>query len=102
MVGAESGPLGRRSVTIFDASHFPTRISAEVKNWDVTDAGEDAELWRYRGRHSRFAAGAAKEAVQASGMLDTPLDPTRFGVYLGSGEGNQDFASFTRMMVSAA
>ena len=59
------------------------------------------ELWRNRGRHSRFAAGAARQAVDSSGILDSGLAPTDLGVYLGCGEGNQDFASFTRMMTAA-
>jgi 3-oxoacyl-[acyl-carrier-protein] synthase II len=84
----------------FDASQFPTRIAAEVRNWDITDEGEDAQEWQYRGLHTRFAAGAAKKAVRDSGILDARLDPTRFGVYLGSGEGQQDFDCFTRMMVA--
>lgn len=87
--------------TIFDASSFPTRIAAEVKDWDVTEVGEDAERWKHRGRHSRFAAGAARKAVDDSGIEDTGLDPTRFGIYLGSGEGQQDFDTFTRMMIAA-
>jgi 3-oxoacyl-[acyl-carrier-protein] synthase II len=87
--------------TIFDASNFPTKISAEVRNWDITDIGEDAERWKYRGRHTKFAAGAAKKAINDSGVLDRPLDPTRFGVYLGSGEGQQDFDCFTKMMAAA-
>jgi 3-oxoacyl-[acyl-carrier-protein] synthase II len=87
--------------TVFDASNFPTKISAEVRNWDITDIGEDAERWKYRGRHTKFAAGAAKKAVHDSGVLDRKLDPTRFGVYLGSGEGQQDFDCFTKMMAAA-
>jgi 3-oxoacyl-[acyl-carrier-protein] synthase II len=88
--------------TIFDASKFPTKISAEVKNWDIAQAGEDPEVWKHRGRHTRFACGAAKQAVAQSGILDdTRLDPTRFGVYLGCGEGSQDFMAFSRMMTSA-
>jgi 3-oxoacyl-[acyl-carrier-protein] synthase II len=39
--------------------------------------------------------------MQDSGLSDTQLDPTRFGVYLGSGEGQQDFDRFSRMMVSS-
>ncbi|MCA9166164.1 MAG: beta-ketoacyl-[acyl-carrier-protein] synthase family protein [Planctomycetales bacterium] len=96
--GLKAGKSGVGPLTVFDASRFPTRIAAEIKNWDITDAGEDAEVWKYRARHTRFAAGAAKEAIAASGCLDSPLDPTRFGVYLGSGEGNQDFASFSEMV----
>ena len=86
--------------TLFDASNFPTKISAEVRNWDLSDVGEDPDNWKFQGRHTRFAIGAAKKAVADSGILDTPLDPTRFGVYTGSGEGQQDFNRFTEMMVA--
>ena len=97
--GLKEGRSGVGRLTVFEADEFPTHIAAEVKNWDITDTGEDPDIWRYRARHTRFAAGAAKEAIQDSGTLDSELDPTRFGVYVGCGEGNQDFASFTRMIV---
>jgi 3-oxoacyl-[acyl-carrier-protein] synthase II len=88
--------------SIFDASRFPTKISAEVRDWDISHEGEDPQVWKLRGRHTRFAAGAAKKAVLDSGILDLKtLDPTRFGVYLGSGEGQQDFQCFARMMTKA-
>ncbi len=99
--GLKEGKSGVGYTTIFDASSFPTKISAEVKDWDVALAGEDPAEWKDRGRHSKFAGGAAKQAVTSSGLLDSGIDPTRLGVYLGSGEGNQDFFSFTRMMTAA-
>jgi len=100
--GLKEGKSGVAQTTLFDASTFPTTISAEVKNWDISQVGEDPAVWNNRGRHSRFAAGAARQAVQASGVLDSPdLDPERFGVYLGSGEGSQDFFSFADMMAAA-
>ncbi len=46
------GESGVGYTTHFDASNFPTKISAEVKNWDIADAGEDPERWKYRGRHT--------------------------------------------------
>ncbi len=95
------GESGVGYISLFDASNFPTQISAEVRDWDVSDVGEDPARWKFQGRHTRFAVGAAKKAVADSGVLDTALDPTRFGVYLGSGEGQQDFDSFTQMMVAA-
>jgi 3-oxoacyl-[acyl-carrier-protein] synthase II len=98
--GLKEGRSGVGYTTIFDASAFPTRIAAEVKNWDVTATGEDPEIWKRRARHTQFAVAAAKQAVSSSGLFDSPLDPLRFGVYLGCGEGNQDFGSFTRMMVA--
>lgn len=86
--------------TVFDAKNFPTKIASEVKNFDVSLFGADPEEWKNRGRHTKFAAGAAHQAVHDSGVLDAINDPTRFGIYLGSGEGKQDFNSFTRMMVA--
>ncbi|MEX0712365.1 MAG: beta-ketoacyl-ACP synthase II [Pirellulales bacterium] len=96
-----SGESGIGQTTLFDASNFPTQISAEVRDFDVSAVGEDPEKWKHRGRHTRFAVGAARQAVAAAGLADARLDPVRFGVYLGSGEGQQDFDRFTRMMVSA-
>jgi len=95
------GESGVGYITHFDASNFPTKIAAEVRNWDLSDVGENPDDWKYQGRHTLFAVGAAKKAVADSGILDRPLDPTRFGVYTGSGEGQQDFDRFTQMMVAA-
>lgn len=97
----KEGKSGVGYTTIFDASKFPTKIAAEVKNWDITQLGEDPEEWRFRGRHTKFACGAAKQAVEQSGFLDARPDPTRVGVYLGCGEGSQDFIAFSRMMTAA-
>jgi 3-oxoacyl-[acyl-carrier-protein] synthase II len=99
--GVKEGRSGVGYTTIFDASKFPTKISAEIKNWDITKTGEDAQTWKYRARHTKFACGAAKQAMAQSGILDARLDPTRIGVYLGCGEGAQDFMSFAQMMTAA-
>ncbi len=86
--------------TLFDASSFPTKIAAEVRDWTVADAGLEAKEWEGRGRHTKFAAGAATQAMSDAGILST-VDPTRLGVYLGAGEGQQDFDAFSRMMVES-
>lgn len=99
--GLKESQSGVGYTTLFDASNFPTRISAEVKDWDLPFSGEEADIWRRRGRHSRFAAGAALQAMESSGVQDHLQDPTRFGVYLGSGEGSQDFTTFSQMMAAA-
>jgi 3-oxoacyl-[acyl-carrier-protein] synthase II len=39
--------------------------------------------------------------VESSGILESEIAPTDLGVYLGSGEGNQDFESFTKMITAA-
>jgi 3-oxoacyl-[acyl-carrier-protein] synthase II len=96
------GESGVARTTIFDATNFPTQIAAEVKdNWSVSEVGEDPEQWKYAGRHTRFAVGAGVKAFRDAGLNDQNYDPTRFGVYLGSGEGQQDFFLFTRMMANA-
>jgi 3-oxoacyl-[acyl-carrier-protein] synthase II len=88
--------------TVFDAAKFPTKISAEVRNWSIASEGEDPKQWEFCGRHTRFAAGAALQAMRDAGLeKGLPHDPTRLGVYLGSGEGQQDFDSFTSMMMAA-
>ncbi|MFV2066929.1 MAG: beta-ketoacyl-ACP synthase II [Pirellulales bacterium] len=96
----KQGASGVGPTTLFDARNFPTTISAEVRDWDVTDAGLLPKAWKYRGHHTRFAAGAAQQAMSDAGLVGQ-IEPTRLGVYLGSGEGQQDFDSFTRMMTSA-
>ncbi|HEY4235444.1 MAG TPA: beta-ketoacyl-[acyl-carrier-protein] synthase family protein [Lacipirellulaceae bacterium] len=96
----KEGKSGVGRTTLFDASNFPTQISAEVRDWSVADVGLDAATWAKRGRHTKFAVGAAKQAIDASGVLNG-IDPERFGVYLGAGEGQQDFPNFSRMMIAA-
>lgn len=100
--GLQAGNSGVAYTTLFDASGFPTKISAEVKNWELDSSdpllrGAPATL----GRHTKFAIGAAKQAIADSDVLDSITDPVRFGVYLGSGEGNQDFNTFSQMMTAA-
>lgn len=97
LLAAKSG-VGH--TTLFDATHFPTNISAEVKDWSIADVGEDPAEWEGRSRHTCFAAGAAKQAMEDSGVQGT-IDPVRFGVYLGAGEGQQDFIRFSKMMTAA-
>ena len=97
-----NGRSGVGYISVFDAANYPTRIAAEIRNWDISQCGEDPQDWAKRGRHARFAAGAAHQAIADSGILDSISDPTRMGVYFGAGEGNQDFFNFTQMVAVAA
>ena len=94
------GTSGVGPITLFDAETFPTRIAAEVKGFDLADyLPEAAPRWAEHSRNTQLALAAAKMAIDDSGLKDFPgLDRGRFGVYLGSGEGQQDFFRFVGLM----
>jgi len=94
----ESG-IGR--TTLFDTSHFPTKISGEVHDWSLADVGEEPDQWTHQARHTRFAVGAAKMAAADALLTESSVVPTRMGVYLGCGDAYQDFAQFMEMVSRA-
>jgi 3-oxoacyl-[acyl-carrier-protein] synthase II len=94
------GESGVGMITLFDASSFPTKIAAEVKNWDISDIGENPADWVNRDRNTLFAVGAGVKAFRDSGLTQKDYDPTRFGVYTGAGEGQQNFDDFSTMMLA--
>jgi 3-oxoacyl-[acyl-carrier-protein] synthase II len=86
------GKSGIGPITLFDASKFPTKFAAQVKEFDLGQHVKDPSRWTDSGANSRFAAAAAQQALTDAGLHeDARVDRTRFGVYLGSGEGIQDF-----------
>ena len=92
---------GIGAITHFDASHFPTKFAAEVKGFDFSQYVDNPERFEFSGRNIRFAVGAAKQAIDDSGLLDGKLDPARFGVYLGAGEGQQDFPAIMGLIAES-
>ncbi len=94
----QSGKSGVGSISYFDASSFPTRFAAEVKNFDLSNYVDDSTPYQYSTSNTKFAIGAASQAVKDSGILEGDLDPTMFGIYLGAGEGQQDFPLFMKII----
>lgn len=88
-----AGKSGIDRITHFDARTFPTTFAAEVKGFDLaTFLPATAGRYADSGLNSQFALASAKQALDDSGLLGTPgLDPTRVGVYMGTGEGSEDF-----------
>ncbi|MHB1424397.1 MAG: beta-ketoacyl-[acyl-carrier-protein] synthase family protein [Gemmataceae bacterium] len=86
------GHNGVGPIESFNARRFPTKFAAQVKNFNLPRFIADCRRWTHSGVNSQFAAVAAQEALQHAGVLnDARVDRNRFGVYLGSGEGIQDF-----------
>lgn len=89
-------------ISYFDASKFPTKFASQVKDFNLSNYISNAERFKYAGRNIHFAIGAATEAMNDSGLLDKKdLDPSTFGVYLGAGEGAQDFNLFMGLIAQA-
>ncbi|HVS34480.1 MAG TPA: beta-ketoacyl-[acyl-carrier-protein] synthase family protein, partial [Gemmataceae bacterium] len=93
------GPIQR-----FDARRFPTQFAAQVKDFDLGRFVADPGRWKHSGVNSQFAAAAARQALEHAGLLhpdDARVDRTRFGVYLGSGEGIQDFHTLMSLIAKS-
>lgn len=98
-----AGKSGVGRISLFNPATFPTQIAAEVRDFDLGSYIEDAERWVEHCRNSKFAIAAAQMAMDDSGLLNAPkLDLARFGVYLGSGEGQQDFDRFVSLVNQTA
>lgn len=96
-----AGRIGVGRLTLFDATHFPVRIAAEVHDWDLSHVGEDPKRWQHCPRQTTFALGAGLQAAHQSEIRDGRIDPLRFGVYLGCGEPFEDFRTFTASIHSS-
>ncbi|MES2788272.1 MAG: beta-ketoacyl-[acyl-carrier-protein] synthase II [Planctomycetota bacterium] len=98
------GKSGVAPITRFDASGFPTRIAAEVKDFSLSQWCDAQLVGEYErsGRNIQYGIAAALQAVRDSGLDYNRLsDPSRFGVYLGSGEGAQNFDTYMGMVAEA-
>jgi 3-oxoacyl-[acyl-carrier-protein] synthase II len=82
---ALAGRSGVDFIRSFDASEFPVRIAAEVKDFDPSGVASPKEV-RKLDRNVLLALGAGREAVADAG-LDGAYDPARVGVLFGTAIG---------------
>jgi 3-oxoacyl-[acyl-carrier-protein] synthase II len=84
--GLIEGRSGVDYITRFDASGFPVRFAAEVKNFDPLKYIEKKDV-KKMDPFIHFAIAAAQEAMDDAGLKITPENAERVGVYIGSGIG---------------
>ncbi len=90
-------------ITRFDARTFPTTFASEVKGFDLAQHIPDAGRFHNCGLNTQFALVAARYALLDAGLLDPSRgDRTRMGVYLGSGEGSDEFPVLVRGLALAS
>jgi 3-oxoacyl-[acyl-carrier-protein] synthase II len=75
-----------RPITTFDVSDYPTRIAAEVTDWDA-NALMDPKQAKRSDRYAQFAVVASQLALRDAGFTITPQNADRIGVLIGSGIG---------------
>lgn len=78
-------------ITRFDASSLPTRIAAECRNFKLDNYLKPNDRIKSAGLNTQFALAATHAALSDAGLNAKQSEFSRIGVYLGAGEGRQDF-----------
>src|ERR671923_1917476 len=81
---AVAGKSGIDWIRSFDASEFPVRVAAEVKDFDATRVASPKEVRKLE-RNVLLSLGAAREACADAGL--NGFDPARAGIVFGSAIG---------------
>lgn len=97
-----AGQSAIRHTAHFDASTFPTRFSAEVRDYDYRRFVKHPENHGQISRNTAYALGAAAQAYRSAGLEQFDrLDRERLGIYLGAGEGVLDFDNYVASSLAA-
>lgn len=95
-----NGVSGIDTITRFDVTPYPTKIAAEVKDFDPAQYIDKKEA-RRMDRVTQFAVAAAKMAVENAGFDVDDLNKEKMGVILGCGIGGiQTFEDQSRVLIN--
>ena len=81
-----AGESGIGPVTRFDIAAYDTRFAGEVKDFKPESVMDRKDI-RRSDLFVQFAVVASAQALEQAGIQDGVVDPTRFGVIVGSGIG---------------
>jgi 3-oxoacyl-(acyl-carrier-protein) synthase len=93
---------GAAPITLFDASGFPTRIAAEVKDFDERVITAPRKALKFANRSHRFALASAEEAMRDAGIEPTDADGARWGCAVGTGMMGVDFTDLAAVQRHSA
>ena len=82
------GYCGIDFIKSFDTTDLPVKIAAELKDFDPEALGVDKGFVKRNDRFAIYAMAAAYQAMKDN--EDLQMDPSRLGVYVGSGIGGFD------------
>ncbi|MGW8247366.1 MAG: beta-ketoacyl-ACP synthase II [Acidiferrobacterales bacterium] len=81
-----AGNSGIRTISLFDATGYPSTVAGEVPDFDVTQYLSPKEA-KKMDRFIQLGMAAGIEAVKDSGLEITDANADRIGVHIGSGIG---------------
>ncbi|MEY4402933.1 MAG: hypothetical protein RIR91_968 [Verrucomicrobiota bacterium] len=83
------GRSGISRITRFDPTDFPSKVGAEIRDFDPGKFMDPKEAKR-NDRYTQYAVAASRMAIEDAKVDTTKLDAERFGVIIGSGIGGME------------